>query len=88
MAGLGTAAISANAIAKRSKLRDKVLAVTSFFDFASKHPWEVTPEDVSGWRERMEGRGLKPATVYARSTGAKGGSSRLGKSLMRQRTRR
>jgi hypothetical protein len=43
-----------------------VQAVTSFFEFTSKHPAEVTPEDVSGWRRKMEGRGLKPATVYAR----------------------
>jgi integrase len=48
------------------KLRDKVTAVISFFDFSGKHPGEVTPEDVSRWREAMESRGLKPATVYAR----------------------
>src|SRR3712207_8459391 len=38
----------------------------SFFDFARKHPADVRPEDVSQWRARMEARGLKPATVYAR----------------------
>jgi site-specific recombinase XerC len=43
-----------------------VQAVTSFFDFAGKHPGEVTPEDVSRWRAEMERRGLKSATVYAR----------------------
>jgi site-specific recombinase XerD len=48
------------------KLKDKVSAVTSFFDFAGKHPGDVTPEDVSRWRGEMERRGLKPATVYAR----------------------
>src|SRR5215207_7614696 len=53
-------------LARAEKLRDKVTAVTSFFDFAGKHPGEVTPSDVSRWREQMEGRGLKPATVYAR----------------------
>ena len=53
-------------LARAEKVKDKVSAVTSFFDFASKHPGEVTPEDVHGWRSAMEGRGLKPATVYAR----------------------
>jgi integrase/recombinase XerC len=53
-------------LARAEKLRDKVSAVTSFFDFSKKHPVEVTPEDVSRWRVAMEGRGLKPATVYAR----------------------
>src|SRR3954467_15998985 len=53
-------------LARAEKLKDKVSAVTSFFDFAQKHPGEVTPEDISRWRAEMEGRGLKPATVYAR----------------------
>src|SRR3954466_6068994 len=53
-------------LARAEKLRDKVSAVTSFFDFSGKHPGEVTPEDVSRWRAEMERRGLKPATVYAR----------------------
>jgi integrase/recombinase XerD len=48
------------------KLRDKVSAVISFFDFSEKHPGDVKPEDVSRWRTEMEGRGLKSATVYAR----------------------
>jgi len=51
---------------RSEKLRDKVSVVTSFFDFVGKHPGEVTPDDVSGWRAEMETRGLKPATVYAR----------------------
>jgi integrase len=51
---------------RADKLRDKVSAVTSFFDSCGKHPGEVTPGDVSLWREGMERRGLKPATVYAR----------------------
>jgi integrase len=51
---------------RAEKLRDKVSAVTSFFDFAGKHPGEATPGDVSRWRQVMESRGLKPATVYAR----------------------
>ena len=53
-------------LARAEKLRDKVTAVASFFDFAAKHPADVTPGDVSRWREQMEARGLKPATVYAR----------------------
>src|SRR5215204_1852067 len=53
-------------LARAEKLKDKLSAVTSFFDFAGKDPVEVTPADVSRWREGMEGRGLKPATVYAR----------------------
>jgi integrase len=53
-------------LVRAEKLKDKVSAVTSFFDFASKHPGDVTPEDVSRWRGEMERRGLKPATVYAR----------------------
>jgi integrase len=53
-------------LARAEKLKDKVAAVTSFFDFSRKHPGEVTPEDIARWRGEMEGRGLKPATVYAR----------------------
>ncbi|MCA1614914.1 MAG: tyrosine-type recombinase/integrase [Acidobacteria bacterium] len=53
-------------LARAEKLRDKVSAVTSFFEFAGRHLGEVTPGDVSRWRAEMEGRGLKPATVYAR----------------------
>jgi integrase len=53
-------------LARAEKLKDKVSAVTSFFEFAAKHPGDVTPGDVSRWREEMERRGLKPATVYAR----------------------
>lgn len=53
-------------LARAERLRDKVAAITTFFDFAKKYPGEVTLEDVSHWRARMEGQGLKPATVYAR----------------------
>src|SRR5215212_1040980 len=53
-------------LARAERLKDKVSAVTSFFDFAAKHPGDVTHEDVSRWRAEMERRGLKPATVYAR----------------------
>jgi integrase/recombinase XerC len=53
-------------LARAEKLKDKVTAVVSFFDFSAKHPGEVTSEDVSRWRAEMERRSLKPATVYAR----------------------
>jgi integrase len=48
------------------KVKDKITAVTTFFGFARKPPDEITPDDVSRWRQQMEARGLKPATVYAR----------------------
>jgi len=51
---------------RRDKLRDKVQAVISFFEFAGKHPGDATPDDVARWRREMEEKGLKPATVYAR----------------------
>lgn len=53
-------------LARAERLKDKVSAVTSFFEFAGKHPGDVRPEDVSCWRAEMERRGLMPATVYAR----------------------
>ena len=53
-------------LARGEKLRDKISAVASFFDFAAKDPGDVTHADVSRWRAAMEGHGLKPATVYAR----------------------
>jgi integrase len=53
-------------LARAEKVKDKITAVASFFEFARRHPADVTPEDVSRWREALERRGLKPATVYAR----------------------
>jgi integrase len=53
-------------LARAERLKDKVQAVAAFFDFAGKDPVEVTPDDLSRWRQEMERRGLKPATVYAR----------------------
>lgn len=53
-------------LSRAEKLRDKVSAVNSFFDFSKKHPGDCTPEDISRWRAEMEQRGLKPASVYAR----------------------
>jgi integrase len=51
---------------RASKLQDKTQVVRGFFDFTGKHPGEVKPEDVRRWREELESRGQKPATVYAR----------------------
>src|ERR1044072_3631281 len=53
-------------LARAEQVKDKVSAVTSFFDFSKRNPGEVTSENVSRWRQEMERRGLKPATVYAR----------------------
>jgi site-specific recombinase XerD len=47
-------------------LRSKRQAVSSFFAHAGKHPGEVTALDVKIWRESLEEKGFKPATVYAR----------------------
>lgn len=47
-------------------LKAKRLAVSSFFAFSGKHPGEVTPLDVQGWRAQLEEKGFKLATVYAR----------------------
>lgn len=47
-------------------LRSKRRAVSSFFAHAGKHPGEVTALDVKSWRDALEGKGFKPATVYAR----------------------
>ena len=46
-------------------LRSKFGIVCSFFSSVGKHPGEVTPVDVKGWRDRLEER-HKQATVYAR----------------------
>src|SRR3954469_17712609 len=47
-------------------LRSKRQAVSSFFAHCGKHPEEVTALDVHAWRDVLEGKGFKPATVYAR----------------------
>jgi integrase/recombinase XerC len=47
-------------------LKSKRQAVSSFFVHCGKHPGEVTALDVQGWREVLEGKGFKQATVYAR----------------------
>jgi integrase/recombinase XerD len=47
-------------------LRSKRQAISSFFSHAGKHPGEVTSLDVQSWRDALEEKGFKPATVYAR----------------------
>src|ERR1700755_321782 len=51
---------------RQDLLKAKRAAATSFFSHASLHPAEVGPADVERWRAHLEGRGFKPATVYAR----------------------
>jgi integrase/recombinase XerC len=53
---------------RKEVLYDKELAVRSFFDFTGKHPADATPKDVQAWRLHLEGQGLSPATVYARTS--------------------
>jgi len=47
-------------------LRSKHQAVSSFFAHIGKHLGDVTALDVKSWRDALEGKGFKPATVYAR----------------------
>jgi len=51
---------------RRELLKAKREAVASFYKHVSMHPAEVRPADVERWRAHLEGRGFKPATVYAR----------------------
>ena len=38
-------------------IRDKRSAVENFFRLSGKHPAEIKPRDVRGWREAMEAKG-------------------------------
>ena len=49
-------------------LRDKRRAVEAFFACAGKHPGEVTPQDVKRWQESLAEKGLRPNTVYVRTS--------------------
>lgn len=49
-------------------LRDKRRAVEAFFAFTGKHPGDVTPQDVKRWQESLAGKGLRPNTVYVRTS--------------------
>ena len=50
---------------RRDLIRDKTNMLLGFFEFVSKPPAAVTPEDVRAWQQQLEREGLKPATVYA-----------------------
>jgi integrase len=55
-------------LARRDDLiQDKSKAVASFFAFCKKVPADVVTADIKEWQEDLEGRGLKPSTVYTRT---------------------
>lgn len=60
------ATTDAESACRQDLLRSKQQAVSSFFAHCGKHPSEVTALDVQAWRDALEGKGFKPATVYAR----------------------
>jgi integrase/recombinase XerC len=60
------ATTDAESACRHDLLRSKRQAVSSFFAHCGKHPGEVTALDVQSWRDALEGKGFKPATVYAR----------------------
>ncbi|HKP38423.1 MAG TPA: phage integrase N-terminal SAM-like domain-containing protein [Pyrinomonadaceae bacterium] len=47
-------------------LRYKQTVVEAFFDFADKHPAEISPLDVQAWRARFEEKEISSNTIYAR----------------------
>jgi integrase len=49
-------------------LRDKRRAVEAFFSFTGKHPGDITAQDVKRWQESLAGKGLRPNTVYVRTS--------------------
>jgi integrase len=60
------ATTDAESTCRRDLLKSKCQAVSAFFAHCGKHPGEVTALDVQSWRDALEGKGFKPATVYAR----------------------
>jgi integrase/recombinase XerC len=60
------ATTDAESACRQALLRSKRQAVSSFFTHCGKHPGEVTALDVQRWRDALEGKGFKSATVYAR----------------------
>src|SRR5215216_1962394 len=61
-----TATTDAESHCRKDLLRAKQQAAADFFLHCGKLPGAVRPDDVEAWRESLEERGLKPATVYAR----------------------
>lgn len=60
------ATTDAGSACRQDLLRSKRQAVSSFFAHCGKHPGEVSALDVQAWRDALEGKDLKPATIYAR----------------------
>lgn len=46
--------------------RDKTRAVSDFFNYVRKRPFDVTPIDVKAWQQHLESKGLSHSTVYAK----------------------
>jgi integrase len=51
---------------RRDLLRDKRVVVDDFFRFTGQPLGRITPADAKRWQADLGGRGLTPATVYAR----------------------
>src|SRR5437868_908781 len=60
------ATTDAESACRSDLLSGKRKAVSAFFAQTGKHPEEITPLEVQSWRIRLEEKGFKPATVYAR----------------------
>jgi integrase len=58
----------ANSGRRDDLLRDKQRDVWSFFLFAKKSPPDVTPTDVKGWQHSLEEQGLRPNSIYVRTS--------------------
>ena len=68
VARLWAEATTDRSLARRDDLiQDKAKTVSSFFAFCRKTPAEVATPDVKEWQADLEGRGLKPSTVYTRT---------------------
>jgi site-specific recombinase XerD len=60
------ATTDATSACRHDLLRSKSQAVSTFFVHCGKHPGDVTALDMQSWRDALEGKGFKSATVYAR----------------------
>lgn len=58
----------ANSARREDLLRDKQRDVWSFFQFVKKSPPDVTPTDVKGWQHFLEEKGLRPNSIYVRTS--------------------
>lgn len=65
--GLWADAVTAASTEQREGLlHHKRKVVEAFFAFTGKHPAEVMPTDVQGWRKELEKQELSPSTIYTR----------------------